>query len=370
MKAYDLARALLFSADAETAHGISILALRAGIVPRQAMREDGRLGQTICGIAFPNPVGLAAGFDKNAEVPDAMLGLGFGFVEVGTVTPRAQAGNPRPRIFRLPEAGAVINRLGFNNGGHEAVLARLNARAGKSGMGGGIVGVNIGANKDSEDFIADYEAGIDRFAGVADYFTANISSPNTPGLRSLQAGAALSELLRRVLTRRDAIAEMTAQRRPVFLKIAPDLDVAQMDEIAAVIRASRLDGLIVSNTTLSRTGLEGDANAAEAGGLSGRPLFERSTIVLARMRQHLGSDLPIIGVGGVDSTESAIAKFEAGANLVQLYTGMIYRGPGIACEIRRGLVAELERRKLSHLRGLCGIRTDEWAARRLPGEAR
>jgi dihydroorotate dehydrogenase len=366
MKAYDLARALLFSADAETAHGISILALRAGIVPRQAMREDGRLGQTICGIAFPNPVGLAAGFDKNAEVPDAMLGLGFGFVEVGTITPRAQAGNPRPRIFRLPEAGAVINRLGFNNGGHEAVLARLNARAGRPG----IVGVNIGANKDSDDFIANYEAGIDRFAGVADYFTANISSPNTPGLRSLQAGAALSELLRRVLTRRDAIAEMTAQRRPVFLKIAPDLDVAQMDEIAGVIRASRLDGLIVSNTTLSRDGVEKEANGAQAGGLSGRPLFERSTIVLARMRQRLGRDFPIIGVGGVDSTESAIAKFEAGANLVQLYTAMIYRGPGIACEIRRGLVSEIERRGLSHLGGLCGTRTDEWAARRLPGEAR
>jgi dihydroorotate dehydrogenase len=366
MKPYDLARALLFRTDAEMAHGLSILALKAGMVPLMAMPEDSRLGQTICGIAFPNPVGLAAGFDKNAEVPDAMLGLGFGFVEIGTVTPRPQAGNPKPRIFRLPEAGAVINRLGFNNGGHDAVHARLAARAGRPG----IVGVNIGANKDSADFISDYEAGIDRFHAVADYFTANVSSPNTPGLRSLQARAALSELLRRVLTRRDAQAEANGMRRPVFLKIAPDLDNSQMDEIAGVIRASSLDGLIVSNTTLARDGVKKEANGGQAGGLSGRPLFERSTIVLARMRQRLGPDMPIIGVGGVDSAESAIAKFEAGASLVQLYTGMIYRGPGIACEIRRGLVAELERRKFSHLRGLCGIQTDEWAARRLPGEAR
>jgi dihydroorotate dehydrogenase len=364
MKPYDLARALLFRADAETAHALSMLALKAGIVPRQVLAEDARLGQRICGIAFPNPVGLAAGFDKDAEVPDAMLRLGFGFVEVGTVTPRPQAGNRKPRIFRLPGTGAVINRLGFNNGGHEAVHARLSVRAGRPG----IVGVNIGANKDSADFIADYESGIDRFAGVADYFTANISSPNTPGLRSLQAGAALSELLRRVLARRDKQAEFTGTRRPVFLKIAPDLDMAQMDEIAEVVRGSKLDGLIVSNTTLSRDGVEKETNGGEAGGLSGRPLLERSTIVLARMRQRLGWDFPIIGVGGVDSTESAIAKFEAGANLVQIYTGMIYRGPGIACEIRRGLIAELERRKLSHLGGLCGTRSDEWAVRRLPGE--
>lgn len=366
MKPHDIARALLFRTDAETAHGISILALRAGIVPRQALAEDDRLAQSICDIAFPNPVGLAAGFDKNAEVPDAMLGLGFGFVEVGTVTPRSQAGNPRPRIFRLPAAGAVINRLGFNNGGHDAALARLTARTGRRG----IVGVNIGANKDSEDFIADYEAGIDRFHAVADYFTANISSPNTPGLRSLQAGAALSELLRRVLARRDAMAGATGLRRPVFLKIAPDLDMAQMDEIARVIRASSLDGLIVSNTTVSRDGVENEANGSEVGGLSGRPLFERSTIVLARMRQRLGTDLPIIGVGGVDSAQSAITKFEAGANLVQLYTGMIYRGPGIAGEIRRGLIAEIERRKLPHIGALRGTRTDEWAARSLPTEGR
>jgi dihydroorotate dehydrogenase len=357
-----LGRDILFRFDPETAHGLSIKALGSGLFPA-APSSDPRLAVRVAGLDFPNPVGMAAGYDKNAEVPDALLRLGFGFAEVGTITPRPQGGNPRPRIFRLVEQRAVINRLGFNNEGHAAALARLKARAGRPG----IVGVNIGANKDAADFIADYEAGVEAFWDVASYFTANISSPNTPGLRNLQAGEALKALLARVLGRRDALAAKTGKVRPVFLKIAPDLDEGQMAEIAGVISASALDGLIVSNTTIGRQGVEASRHAGEAGGLSGQPLFERSTIVLARMRQLLGPDIPIIGVGGIDSAATAIAKLEAGANLVQLYTGMIYRGPGIACEIRDGLIRALEERGLGTVSRLTGLRTAEWAARELPG---
>jgi dihydroorotate dehydrogenase len=359
-----LGRELLFRLDPESAHGFSIRALKSGIFPA-APRSDARLAVSLAGLEFPNPIGLAAGYDKNAEVPDAMLRLGFGFTEVGTVTPRPQAGNPRPRIFRIVERNAVINRLGFNNEGHAAALRRLQSRAGRSG----IVGVNIGANKDSADFAADYVAGIEAFWNVASYFTANISSPNTPGLRNLQGAEALRELLARVLGKRSELAAKTGRQRAVFLKIAPDLDRAQMEAIAGVVRESALDGLIVSNTTTGRAGVEGLPHAAEAGGLSGQPLFERSTVVLARMRQLLGPQLPIIGVGGVDSAASAIAKLEAGANLVQLYTGMIYRGPGLACEITRGLVAEIERRGLPCIAALTGTKTAQWAARPLEGEA-
>ncbi len=359
-----LGRNLLFRFDPETAHGFSIAALKSGMFPA-APSHDPRLAVTLAGIDFPGPVGLAAGYDKNAEVPDAILRLGFSFAEVGTVTPRPQPGNPRPRIFRLADAEAVINRLGFNNEGHEAALVRLKARAGQPG----IVGVNIGANKDAADFADDYVAGIEKFWNFARYFTANISSPNTPGLRNLQAGEALRALLARVLGKRDELAARTGTFRPVLLKIAPDLDRAQMADIAAVINESTLDGLIVSNTTIGRAGVEGLRHAAEPGGLSGKPLFERSTIVLARMRQLLGPALPIIGVGGIDSAATAIAKMEAGANLVQLYTGMVYRGPGIACEIRDGIVRELERREIASVTALTGTRTDEWAARELPGES-
>ncbi len=357
-------RNLLFRFDPETAHRLSIAALESGMFPA-APAPDPRLAVSLAGMDFPGPVGLAAGYDKNAQVPDAILRLGFSFAEVGTVTPRPQSGNPRPRIFRLTNHEAVINRLGFNNEGHEAALARLKARAGKPG----IVGVNIGANKDTSDLANDYVAGIETFWNFARYFTVNISSPNTPGLRNLQAADALRALLGRVLGKRDELAARTGTFRPVFLKIAPDLDASQMNEIAGVIRETTLDGLIVSNTTIGRAGIEGSRHAAEAGGLSGKPLFERSTIVLARMRQLLGPALPMIGVGGIDSTATAIAKLEAGANLVQLYTGMIYRGPGIACEIRDGIVREMERRKLASVTALTGTRTAEWAARELPGES-
>ncbi len=359
-----LSRNLLFRFDPETAHGLSIAALQSGMFPA-APAPDPRLAVTLAGIDFPGPVGLAAGYDKNAQVPDAILRLGFAFAEVGTVTPRPQPGNPRPRIFRLESEEAVINRLGFNNEGHAAALARLKARAGRLG----IVGVNIGANKDAADFVDDYVAGIEAFWNFTRFFTANISSPNTPGLRNLQAADALRALLARVLGKRDELAARTGTFRPVLLKIAPDLDRAQIAEIADVISESTLDGLIVSNTTVARAGVEDSRHAGEAGGLSGKPLFERSTIVLARMRQLLGPALPIIGAGGIDSAAAAIGKMEAGANLVQLYTGMIYRGPGIACEIRDGILREIERRKLAGVTALTGTRAAEWAARKLPGES-
>lgn len=351
-----VAKRALFYLDAEAAHGLTIRALKAGLVPPVSAVSDKRLVVKVAGIDFPNPVGLAAGFDKNAEAPDAVLKLGFGFTEIGTVTPRPQAGNPKPRVFRLTGHDGVINRLGFNNEGHDAAARRLAAR-----RSGGIVGVNIGANKDTEDFAADYEAGIDRLHNWADYFTANISSPNTPGLRSLQAGEALRDLLERVLARRDRLE----RHIPVFLKLAPDLDERQMDEIAGALDAVPPDAVIISNTTLSRNGVEAGRNAQEPGGLSGKPLFERSTIILARMRQRLASGLPIIGVGGIDSAEAAIDKLQAGANLVQLYTGMIYRGPGLAAQINRGLVREVERRGIASITALTGEKTGEWAARPL-----
>ncbi|MGI9399806.1 MAG: quinone-dependent dihydroorotate dehydrogenase [Rhizobiaceae bacterium] len=360
----NFARSALFRFEPETAHNLSIGALSLGIVPVCRRIRDPRLVCKLAGLSFANPVGLAAGYDKNGVAPNAILSLGFGFCEIGTVTPRSQAGNPRPRIFRLEKFDAVINRLGFNNDGHDAVFNRLQRRLARRG----ITGVNIGANKDSEDFIGDYELGIERFWPVADYFTANISSPNTPGLRDLQAGEALRQLLERVLDKRDAMAEKTGIARPVFLKIAPDLDRKQMEDIAGVISPSALDGLIVSNTTISRSGVDSDRQQSEAGGLSGKPLFERSTIILARMRQLLGEKMPIIGVGGIDSVETAWSKLEAGANLLQLYTGMIYQGPCIASQINKGLLQRLRAGKIDHIQKICGRATNDWAKRKLPEE--
>ncbi|RVB38492.1 quinone-dependent dihydroorotate dehydrogenase [Mesorhizobium sp. M7A.F.Ca.CA.004.05.1.1] len=284
-----LGQKLLFAFDPETAHGMSIAALRCGLPVGARTTLDARLKVSVCGLDFPNPIGMAAGYDKNAEVPDALLGLGFGFAEVGTITPLPQAGNPKPRIFRLTADDAVINRLGFNNEGHAAAEKRLAARKGRSG----IVGVNIGANKDSSDRIGDYERGVARFAQYASYLTVNISSPNTPGLRNMQAREQLGELLSRVMAAR---AAATAQP-PVFLKIAPDLVEAELEDIAAEVTEKQVDGVIVSNTTISRPSLRSGDTARETGGLSGKPLFERSTIVLAKMRKLLGPDRAIIGVG-------------------------------------------------------------------------
>ena len=332
---FSLGRRGLFLFDAETAHGLSIAALKTGLVPSCKVPLDPRLAQTVAGIRFENPLGMAAGYDKNAEVPDALLSLGFGFVEVGTLTPKPQAGNPKPRIFRLERDHAVINRLGFNNEGHAAALARLSARRNRSG----IVGVNIGANKDAIDRIADYVAGIRRFYPVATYFTANISSPNTPGLRDLQAKESLDALLSAVLAARSEEGLRAGRRLPVFLKIAPDLTEEGMDDIAEVVAAHDLDGLIVSNTTLSRDGLIDATLAKEAGGLSGAPVLAASNRVIRLLRATLGAGFPIIGVGGVLSGADAIGKLDAGADVVQVYTGLIYKGPGLVNEVARALAA-------------------------------
>lgn len=354
-----LGRRALFAFDPETAHGMSIAALKSGLPICGRAPSSERLKTRICGLDFPNPLGMAAGYDKNAEVPDALIGLGFGFAEVGTVTPLPQPGNPRPRIFRLTEDDAVINRLGFNNEGHDRAFDRLKARAGRKG----IVGVNIGANKDSTDRVADYEAGVRRFAGIASYLTVNISSPNTPGLRNLQARESLAELLSRVMAARDAASGNRAV--PVFLKIAPDLHEADLDDMAAEVSEKNVDGVIVSNTTISRPGLKNRTFAGEAGGLSGSPLFARSTIVLAKLRRLLGPDRAIIGVGGVNSAETALEKIRAGADLVQLYTCMIYAGPALPAQIVRGMARFAESEGLTTIRSIRDARLDHWAAKRL-----
>jgi dihydroorotate dehydrogenase len=345
-----LASSLLRRFDAEDAHALAVAGLKL-LPPRAPPRDDPRLRVHAFGLEFQNPVGLAAGFDKNAEVADAMLGLGFGFVEVGTLTPRPQPGNPRPRVFRLVEDRAVVNRYGFNNDGHARAHARLAARRAR-----GIVGVNIGANKDSEDRVADYARGIEAFADVASYFTINVSSPNTPGLRDLQEKTALDELLAQVLAAR----ERAAQRRPVLLKIAPDLSLAELDDIVAVARARGVDGMIVSNTTLARPSTLRSPGARESGGLSGAPLFEPSTRLLAAAYQRVEGRFPLIGVGGIESAETALAKIEAGATLVQIYSGLVFAGPGLVARAKRGLLTLLER-ETTDLSALVGRRAAQWA---------
>ena len=352
-----IASRALFAFDPETAHGLSIAGLKTGVPLCRPAPADPSLAVEVAGIGFPNPLGLAAGYDKNGEVPDALLRLGFGFVEVGTVTPLPQAGNPKPRIFRLEADGAVINRLGFNNEGHDACRARMLARRARHG----IVGVNIGANKDSADRIADYRLGVDRFADLATYLTVNISSPNTPGLRDLQARASLADLLSAVVEARNGAAVRTGRRTPVFLKIAPDLDEAGLDDIAAEVLDKAVDGVIVSNTTLQRVGLT-DGHATEAGGLSGRPVFRRSTAVLARMRRRLGPETALVGVGGVDSAEAAAEKIRAGADLVQLYTGMIYAGPSLPGRIVRGLAGIVRQSGVSSIAQLRDTALERWEA--------
>jgi dihydroorotate dehydrogenase len=295
---------------------------------------------------------MAAGFDKDARVPRELLGMGFGFVEVGTLTPRAQGGNPSPRMFRSLADRAVINRLGFNNEGQAAALVRLQNRP------KGIVGVNIGAGRDSEDRIADYAEGVARMADVASYLTVNISSPNTPGLRDLQAPKALNALLERVQSARAALP----CKPPLLVKLAPDLAEEDVPEVVGVIVANKADGIIVSNTTLARDGLRDQSFAREAGGLSGRPLFARSTRMLARVYQLTQGKLPLIGVGGIDSGETALAKIEAGASLLQLYTGLVFEGPDLIGRIKQALLRAMEQDGADQLRRLVGRRASEWAA--------
>jgi dihydroorotate dehydrogenase len=326
---YRLLRPLIFALDAERAHRLTIAALKLAPL-RKPPEPDPVLATRVAGLAFSNPVGLAAGFDKDAEVFAAMLGLGFGFVEVGTLTPRPQPGNPKPRLFRLVEDQAVINRLGFNNGGQAAARGRLERR------GGGLVGVNIGANKESADRIADYAEGVRAMTAVANYVTINISSPNTPGLRGLQDKGALDELLAAVVEARGE------SRRPLFLKLAPDLESADVDAIAEASIARGIDALIVSNTTVSRAPLR-SRHGAETGGLSGRPLEALALERLRDFRRATGGALPLIAAGGIASGADAYERIRAGASLVQLYTALVYEGPGLARRIARELKALLER---------------------------
>ncbi|MFY9969247.1 MAG: quinone-dependent dihydroorotate dehydrogenase [Roseiarcus sp.] len=352
MRLAGIARPLIELLPPETAHRAAIEGLK--IAPRRGVKPcDPRLAVDTLGLMFPNPLGLAAGFDKNAEVPGAMLKLGFGFVEVGTLTPRPQAGNPRPRLFRLREDGAVINRLGFNNRGYEAARLRLARRP------GGVIGVNVGANKDAADRMADYVLGVKAFAPVADYLTINVSSPNTPGLRDLQRRDALDELVARLVAARDE----TEPRRPLLIKIAPDLHEGGLDDIVAVALARKADGLIVSNTTVARPASLRSRHRDEAGGLSGRPLFEPSTRILARAYLALGGAMPLIGCGGVENAATALAKIEAGATLVQLYTSLALNGVGVVEEILAGLTEMVRERGLSSVAELTGTRAAYWAGR-------
>jgi dihydroorotate dehydrogenase len=342
---FALARPVLHRLDAETAHRATIKALACAPAPATP-KQDSRLAQSLFDLSFPNPLGLAPGFDKNAEVPDAMLALGFGFVEVGTVTPKPQAGNPRPRLFRLPEDEAVINRMGFNNEGADAALRRLQARA----RNGGILGVNIGANKDAADRMADYEEGIRRFGPLASYITVNISSPNTPGLRALQSRDDLERLLARVSGARAGLGIKV----PVFLKIAPDLVEDELADVAKVASGGAVDAVIISNTTISRPASLRSAAASEQGGLSGKPLRGLATRQLARFHGLTGGQLPLIGVGGIHDAASAWERIEAGASLIQLYSALVFQGPALVQEILAGLVQRLASEGLSSLAPVIG----------------
>jgi dihydroorotate dehydrogenase len=362
---YQLARPALFMLAPEDAHETTLKTLEAGAYIRDSAPADPRLAVSFGGLTVPNPVGIAAGFDKDARAPDACLGLGCGFAEIGTVTPKAQDGNPRPRVFRLVHDQGLINRLGFNNGGHGAALARLRART----QAGGVVGVNIGANKDTTDRAADYVLGLEAFYDVASYFTVNISSPNTPGLRDLQAPAALEELLGRVMASREALmAQTPAKRRvPVVVKISPDIAEADLPAIVARLEQHAVDAIAVSNTTLSRARLSPSRDMTESGGLSGRPIFQRSTITLARVYRLSGGRIPLIGIGGIDSGETALHKIEAGATLLQLYTGLIYEGPGLISRIKRHLSTAVGHAGVASISALTGIKAEKWAAKPLDG---
>jgi dihydroorotate dehydrogenase len=354
---YPLISPVLRRLPREAAHQLSLRALEAGLgrlFVGRAAADPPILAQHLWGLDFPNPIGLAAGYDKDARVPDAMRRLGFGFVEVGTVTPRPQPGNPRPRVFRLDQDRAIVNRMGFNSGGLDQVVDRLSRR-----IGTGIVGLNLGKNRESVDAAADYEEGIRRAAGLADYVAVNVSSPNTPGLRDLQARAALDALLRRVLDTRERIGS----RVPLLLKISPDLSTLERCDIAEVALDTGIDGLIVANTTVARpTGLR-SRQAGETGGLSGCPLFVPSTALLADMYHLTQGRLPLIGVGGVAGAADAYAKIRAGASLVQLYTALVFDGPALAGRITRGLADLLRRDGFASISEAIGTGDDLRAAR-------
>ena len=347
MLPYALLRPALFALDAERAHGLALQALKSGLLPACAPEP---LPVRLFGLQFANPLGLAAGFDKNAEAVAGLARIGFGFVEVGSLTPRPQAGNPKPRLFRLKEDQAVINRMGFNNEGHEAALARLQGQRFST-----VLGVNVGANKDASDRMADYALGITRFNDVADYLTVNISSPNTPGLRALQSRQELESLLARIA---EARARLSGPK-PVMLKIAPDLEQEELEDIARLTANGAVDGIILSNTTITRPESLASALKAETGGLSGKPLFELSTRKLAALARL--TRLPIIGAGGIHDAETAWQKLRAGASLLQLYSGLVYGGPGLVAEIVNGLAARMRREGFTSIAEVTGSGIADWS---------
>ncbi|WP_394730289.1 quinone-dependent dihydroorotate dehydrogenase [Altererythrobacter sp. GH1-8] len=338
---FRLLRPALFTLDSEVAHNLALTGLKA--LPLRKPCSAGSAQVQVAGLTFPNPVGVAAGFDKNAEVPDALLSLGFGFTEVGSITPLPQVGNPKPRLFRLVEDKAVINRMGFNNEGGEAALARIKARAGR----GGIVGINIGANKDSDDRLNDYAVMTRMMAPYASYLAVNISSPNTPGLRALQDESALTDLLDQVIAARsDAVKD--GKLPPIFLKVAPDLEPSDIDAIARIAIDKQLGALIVSNTTISRPDLRSH-HAGEAGGLSGAPLKVLALQRVRDFRKATGGAMPLVGVGGIGSAEDAWARIKAGASLVQIYSAMVYEGPALGARIAKGLERAMKREGFSSI---------------------
>lgn len=341
---------LLHAFDPETAHGLALKALQMGVVPLPGPVRTARLATRLAGLDLPNPVGLAAGFDKNAVALGALMRAGFGFLEVGAATPRAQEGNPRPRLWRLEEDRAVINRFGFNNAGVEPIAARLAVR------GPGVpVGLNLGANKDSADRAADFATVLAQAGAHIDFATVNVSSPNTEKLRELQGKAALAALLRGVILARGKLARPV----PVFLKIAPDLSPAELEDVAEVALSSEIDGIIATNTTLSREGLKSDLSG-QAGGLSGAPLFEKSTRVLANLSRLTDGKLPLVGVGGISSAAEAYEKIRAGATAVQLYSAMVYQGLGLAAEVARGIDALLARDGFASVAEAVGTGRARW----------
>lgn len=349
MSLFSLIRPALFLLPPERAHRAAICALQAGMAPKSRFTHPS-LATQVAGMAFANPVGLSAGFDKNAECYAGALAAGFGHVEIGTVTPKAQAGNPAPRVFRVVEHQAVINRLGFNNAGVDAAVANLRVR-----KMAGVVGGNIGKNKDSADAIADYTYAMRALYPYVDYITANISSPNTPGLRAMQAGDELRALIQALHLVRHELVAAQMPHKPIFVKIAPDCDDAMLEAIAQVALGEKLDGLIVSNTTIGRDTIAGHALAGEAGGLSGIPLFQKSTGVLRTVYRLTQGAIPLIGVGGIASAADAYTKIRAGASLVQLYTALIYQGVGLVDEINQGLAGLLARDGFARVADAVGV---------------
>lgn len=358
----NLGRPLLLALDPERAHEMTLKALETGFYPQAGGKDPASLRVSAMGLEFSNPIGVAPGFDKDARVADAILRMGFGFAEIGTVTPEPQEGNPKPRVFRLIRDRAVINRLGFNNGGQIKAQVRLRRMAGNL-PAGGIVGVNIGANKQTVDRTADYISGLEAFYDLASYFMVNVSSPNTPGLRDLQAPAALDDLLGRVMARRAAFVAEGKPAVPIAVKLAPDVAVEDLPAICERLVAQKVDAIAISNTTLSRpAGLDARL-ASESGGLSGRPLFHRSTVMLAKVHLLTGGEIPLIGIGGIDSGEAALAKIRAGASVIQLYTALIFEGLGLLDRIKETLLEAIADAGVENISELVGRDAEAWAAK-------